>query len=232
MKQPLRSKHSWVAIDPQLLSHRTKKMPLARFQRLSVEKRKNILDNAAEVFAENGYEGSSFNQIVERCGLSKGAMYYYFENKEDLYLTVLESAARELVQKMEFPEIPENAEGYWEVLRKMYIRSMEICIADPRLANLARGLLHIQKSHQVTQAYQRLLDGSSQWFMELLVKGQEVDAIRKDLPQDLLLSVVMGLGQGIDLWILERWETLNSENLEAFCDLSLSLFKRLIKPLP
>ncbi len=45
---------------------------------------------AAALFASKGYHGTSMNDIVERSGLSKGAIYGHFESKEHLFLTLQE----------------------------------------------------------------------------------------------------------------------------------------------
>ena len=62
-------------------------MPRPRFEKLSPEKREQILETSAKEFAANGYEGASLNQILAKAGISKGAAYYYFDNKADLYVT-------------------------------------------------------------------------------------------------------------------------------------------------
>ena len=64
-------------------------MPLPRFHKLDLAKQRELLDAAAMELAENGYEGASIASVVERAGASKSAVYYYFEDKEDLFQTVL-----------------------------------------------------------------------------------------------------------------------------------------------
>ncbi|MHA2428547.1 MAG: TetR/AcrR family transcriptional regulator [Candidatus Hermodarchaeia archaeon] len=49
-----------------------------------------ILQASAKLFAERGYHGTSMNDIVEKSGLSKGAIYGHFESKEQLFLTLQE----------------------------------------------------------------------------------------------------------------------------------------------
>ncbi len=44
------------------------------------------------MFAERGYDGVSNREIVAACGLTKGAIYWYFESKEDLFRTVVAEA--------------------------------------------------------------------------------------------------------------------------------------------
>ena len=49
-----------------------------------------ILQAAGALFASKGYHGTSMNDIVEKSGLSKGAIYGHFESKEQLFLALQE----------------------------------------------------------------------------------------------------------------------------------------------
>ncbi len=50
--------------------------------------RKQVLAAAVDLFAANGYDGTSVQQIVERAGVTKGALYHYFTAKEDILLEI------------------------------------------------------------------------------------------------------------------------------------------------
>ena len=45
---------------------------------------------AVELFAAQGYANTSVQQIVEAAGVTKGAMYHYFESKDDLLFAIYE----------------------------------------------------------------------------------------------------------------------------------------------
>lgn len=46
--------------------------------------KQRILDAAAEVFGERGYRGASVDDVAAAAGVTKGAVYYYFADKDDL----------------------------------------------------------------------------------------------------------------------------------------------------
>ena len=52
--------------------------------------RATLVAAAAKVFARRGYAGSSMDQIAEEAGFSKGALYWHFDSKEDLFFALLE----------------------------------------------------------------------------------------------------------------------------------------------
>jgi AcrR family transcriptional regulator len=57
-------------------------------------KRRQILDGASKVFHENGFDAASMNDIARVAGVSKGTLYVYFENKEQLFLELIAEEKR------------------------------------------------------------------------------------------------------------------------------------------
>jgi AcrR family transcriptional regulator len=58
------------------------------------ETRRNaILEQAVELFQEKGYERTSMNELVRRCGGSKQPIYSYFASKEALFMAVIKDVA-------------------------------------------------------------------------------------------------------------------------------------------
>lgn len=53
-------------------------------------KREQILDGAKRVFMEQGFDAASMNDITRAAGVSKGTIYVYFENKEDLFAELIQ----------------------------------------------------------------------------------------------------------------------------------------------
>jgi AcrR family transcriptional regulator len=53
-------------------------------------KRKQILDGARRVFIDMGFDAASMNDITREAGVSKGTIYVYFANKEELFEAIVE----------------------------------------------------------------------------------------------------------------------------------------------
>jgi TetR/AcrR family acrAB operon transcriptional repressor len=70
------------------VSHERKR----RIDEIGDESRRRILDAAEELFAERGYERTSFVDVAERSGISRGSIPWHFANKEGLVLAVVERA--------------------------------------------------------------------------------------------------------------------------------------------
>lgn len=54
------------------------------------ESRRKILDAAAEVAGERGYDGTSIAQVSARCGLPASSIYWHFKDKDELIAAVIE----------------------------------------------------------------------------------------------------------------------------------------------
>jgi AcrR family transcriptional regulator len=67
--------------------------PKQDIQTLEPNARERLLETATELFAEKGYASTSVREIVDRAGVSKPVLYYYFQSKEGLFYAILEWAA-------------------------------------------------------------------------------------------------------------------------------------------
>jgi len=64
----------------------------------SANTRDHILDEATRLFVAEGYHGLSMRQLAEEVGVSKAGLYYYFKDKEALFLAILTQNLLEIEQ--------------------------------------------------------------------------------------------------------------------------------------
>jgi AcrR family transcriptional regulator len=81
-----------------------------------------IVEAAHEVFSEKGYHDATMDDIAERIGVSKAALYQYFESKEDLYRAILTARYRNMTymisSKLTGGSFAECCQGFLENLIK------------------------------------------------------------------------------------------------------------------
>ena len=53
------------------------------------KRRKDIIDNSFQLFAELGYAGLSMRKMAKHMGMTTGMLYHYFANKEELFTALL-----------------------------------------------------------------------------------------------------------------------------------------------
>ena len=69
--------------------------PSTRWERRPDDRPNEILDAALAVFAERGYRNTRLEHVGEAAGVTKGTIYHYFANKEDLLLRAIEHRREE-----------------------------------------------------------------------------------------------------------------------------------------
>lgn len=102
--------------------------PEPRWRRLPEERPQQIIDAALAIFGERGLAAARLEDIAKRAGLSKGTIYLYFPNKEELFREVvrqtviaqIERAERELAaaaHQSAQETLAQFVRGYWRFLR-------------------------------------------------------------------------------------------------------------------
>ena len=68
------------------------------------DKRRAILKSAAALFAVQGYDRASMNEIAAHCGVSKALLYHYYDNKEHLLFDIIHAHLDDLVAAVDVGE--------------------------------------------------------------------------------------------------------------------------------
>ncbi len=207
-------------------------MARPRFKNLETEMRNRILEAAAVEFAARGFEGTSLNQLLDRLGMSKGSFYYYFDNKEDLFTTVVDHAWSTLlpVEKLELGVL--DASTFWPTLQSLMREARARVHANPWLVGFTRLLYEPPETVGVREALAEKFDQARQWQAGLILRGQEVGAVRSDLPAELLQVLLVGADEAGDRWMVENWERLEESEVERFLEEVFAIFRRMLEPPP
>jgi TetR/AcrR family transcriptional regulator, acrAB operon repressor len=103
--------------------------------------RRQILAAALEVFSRQGYAGTTLDDITAAANLSKGAIYWYFESKADLFATLLGERASIFSEILE--DAARSAGSPLEALHAMWLRWMEALETDRGYQSYVR-LAHLR----------------------------------------------------------------------------------------
>ncbi|MBB6454824.1 AcrR family transcriptional regulator [Salirhabdus euzebyi] len=79
------------------------------------QRRAKILEAAKEVFIKQGYEHTTMKHVMEAANVSRGGLYQYFSNKEDLYEAILENnLSNEVTENQD--SLENEVDSYWDLL--------------------------------------------------------------------------------------------------------------------
>jgi AcrR family transcriptional regulator len=161
-------------------------------------RRQEILRTAIEVFADNGYEGSSFREIAARVGMSETGLTHHFGGKAALLAAVLE--AREEEDRTRWGQdgvIPPDR------LRDLVAHNTQRRGIVQLFARLStEGTSKASPAHDFfTERYERLRQASA----ESIRQSQDDGTIRPDLDAYLVAQVLLAVMDGLQIqWLYDE----------------------------
>ena len=164
--------------------------------------KETILETALTLFAQNGYNGTSVEQIAQNVGIKAPSLYKHFKGKEDILNSLIDTAEARYEENFgsdkNIGEIPNSIEDFiHETVKKIrftmtdpLIRKMRIFLVQEQFRN--ERLAEITTRHQidgVQKMYQSIIEGMMQ--KGLLAKGNSsLLALEITAPVALLISKV------------------------------------------
>lgn len=205
-------------------------MSRPRFHRLTADQQNAILDAALGEFAARGFGEASLNRIIDAAHISKGAMYYYFDGKEDLYGEVIRRQIERLLQRGGPVPVPgaTDSDAFWASLARDYGRVMLVLMQDPVAGALLRDWLTGTGSPSLRAAQDDAEQALMPWLLQTVAAGQRLGAVRTDLPTELLIAVALGLGQAMDTWLIAHPPA--PHELDAAIGTVMALLRRALEP--
>ncbi len=102
--------------------------------------KQRILDAAAALFADRGYDGVSVREIAERAEVTKPVIYYYFKNKRDLHETLIRQAFSHAHQIHE--DIFHSETSMKQKLRMLMRAHFNFCKENPDVIKILFDAIH------------------------------------------------------------------------------------------
>jgi AcrR family transcriptional regulator len=205
-------------------------MALARFHKLPQARRAQLLGVAAEAFAEGGYDGTSFNKLIERLGLSKSQAYYYFADKADLFATACATCYEDFYAEVATLPLPASAEEFWEYVLELNRVGFGFYKRHPMAARLARAQAGSAQRDDLARAGLAQAGSTQTRYRQWVELGQHLGAVREDLPKEFVVSLSVQLMACSDVWFSERAEAATAGDIEAFARAMTDLSWRMFHP--
>ena len=106
-----------------------------RWRRRAEARPGEIVQAALEVFAEKGFAAAKLDEIAARAGISKGALYLYFETKEDIFRAVVREAVAPNLDTVDFALTGKTP--FPDLLRLLLLR-VTLMVQTSRLGAVAK----------------------------------------------------------------------------------------------
>jgi AcrR family transcriptional regulator len=168
-----------------------------RADRKPHKRRGEVLDAAARVFSEKGYDATTIQDIADEVGILKGSVYYYISSKEEVLFELLTE-----VHRAAFAAVKEAVAGDADPLTKIYnfVDTLARFNAENkiRMGILLHDFRSLNDEHRAQIVKER--DLYDKLLRKLIVEGQSTGAVCPDLDPKLSTLAAMGTINTIYQW--------------------------------
>lgn len=182
-------------------------MPKPTYWNLPEEKRAALRLIALEEFAARDFQNASISRIVARMGIAKGSLYQYFEDKQDLYLYLLDDAQAALLALLQEAPRPASA-GFFDLLRAQMSATVQAALALPLQSQLIQRAYgqHAESAplpfrSEVIEAGRR---ARAAYLRKQVEDGVAAGELNPSVPVDVIVLVVSGAISEIGPYLLQK----------------------------
>ncbi|WP_394219149.1 TetR/AcrR family transcriptional regulator [Halobacillus trueperi] len=184
------------------------------------QRRADIMEAARNVFIKHGYEHTTMKHVMEAAGVSRGGLYQYFSNKEDLFEALLEEGLTDEAEATE--DSLEKVESYWDLLMQLLFG--EDGNPDTEMDPLAPSKLEFfitGRNDERRRAYgEKRYETGLRMYNDLIKKGQKSgefsDRYESELVARSIITFIDGLA--LDHAILPEEKVKLKEQSALFVD--------------
>lgn len=121
-----------------------------QYQHIDVtsEKVVKIINAGYEIFAKSNYEKASTNAIVKTAGVSRGLLYHYFKDKEELYKFLVYHGSHVIMKLLDHADIW-NEQDYIKRMRVTILRKFKIVEIYPYLIDFFMAMRHTLTAEKI-----------------------------------------------------------------------------------
>jgi AcrR family transcriptional regulator len=160
--------------------------------------RKELMAIAIDCFARYGYQGTSIDRIASAAGVTKGALYYHFRDKEELLFEAVQDRIAEFEQRVVggVSPVTDPAGALAEIAR--------VCVHIATKNNLRRFILTLMvealdTNPKLSEAFRGILRRFRSYLAGIVRVGQEQGVFRKDIEPALAAQLFAGGVIGAEL---------------------------------
>ncbi|MCL8014902.1 TetR/AcrR family transcriptional regulator [Streptomyces sp. AS02] len=182
--------------------------------RKGLERRRQILRAALEVYSEHGERGSSLKEIADRVGMSQAGVLHYFDSREELLVAVLAERDAVDVEATAGVSTPGEAVARTAVHNTRQRGLVDLFVTMSAAASDPDHPAHAFFSRRYADLTEQIGDG--------LHKAQERDELRTDIAPQHMARMLLALSDGLQLqWLLDPSVEM-AEIIRAFNQMCLS----------
>lgn len=160
-------------------------------QKKSIQKRHQLLNAALDVFSLYGFSGASLDEIAQIAEMHKSNIFYYYENKEALYVEVLTTVLQKWLAPLQTLESELEPE---EAISNYLIQKIEVSRTQPKASRLF-ALELIQGAPHILEILKGPLKKLVKRKAKVILMWQEQGKISKEIDPELFILNIWAITQ-------------------------------------
>ncbi|MEQ1298893.1 TetR/AcrR family transcriptional regulator [Acinetobacter soli] len=160
-------------------------------QKKSTQKRNQLLNAALDVFSTYGFSGASLDEIAQLAQMHKSNIFYYYENKEALYVEVLTTVLQKWLAPLQTLEVELEPT---EALAHYLIQKIEVSRTQPKASKLF-ALEIIQGAPHILDILKGPLKKLFKRKAKVIQTWQEQGKISAEIDPELLILNIWAVTQ-------------------------------------
>jgi AcrR family transcriptional regulator len=179
-------------------------------------KRREILDAAAEVFFERGFERGTTKEIAERVGLSQPSIYHYVGNKRTLMAEIANQVSEDFTVALDKAE--RSSDDPVEQLR-----SVILAFTNALAVNLKTFAVYWKELNSIPEETAKPVKASQLSYVarvdQIVAACQRQGALPPRQPTHVLAEGILGMLSWMHWWYKPDGRLTPAQVADAFCDL-------------
>jgi AcrR family transcriptional regulator len=180
--------------------------------------RDRVVQAAARLFAERGFESTSVREIVEAAGVTKGGLYHYFDSKDALLSEIYSRVLRMQANRLET-----LAESGLPLPQRVHAIIADVVATS--IAHLDDAVVFFQSVHLLEAEKQAQVRAERRRYHErfraLVEEGQRSGVFLADVPADIVVNYHFGAIHRLGMWYHPEGSLSGEQVSRYFADLML-----------
>ena len=181
-----------------------------------------LISAATELFAAKGFDRVAVQEIVDRAGVTKGAMYHYFGSKDDLLHEIYGSVLRMQTERLE-----QIAGGTEPVAERLHAAAVDVIVTS--IENFDQAKVYFRSADHLAEDKRLAMRAERRQYHErfraLVEEGQGEGVFRTDVPADLSAHYFFGSVHHLATWYSPNGPLSAKEIGRHYADLLLASLK-------
>ncbi|WP_442593685.1 TetR/AcrR family transcriptional regulator [Neobacillus sp. D3-1R] len=178
----------------------------SKFFNLDLEKQERIINAAVKEFAQKGYVKASTNEIVKEAGISKGLLFHYFNNKQELFLFLYDYLI-DLIMNDFYAKIDWTEKDLLLKLKQITMMKFELFSRFPDMFDFVR-MAYEEEAYEIKKELEKRNKDAIASSYRKLFENVDASLFKEGIDVQRAIAIIMWTMEGLGNQLQEKTRIL------------------------